>query len=262
MKRYLVALLFISSLSFQSKADEKLLYPYKSVYFLYDRRDIFQFSFRIKLLTLHSDEERKNNLEGLFLGYTQLSFWKQGSGSVGNDNPYIYSNYNPEIHYIYQFNHPIKSLTSVQIGVEHQSDGLGKQFDPLHREWNRVYVTPMFNFFDDHLIVRTKLWYPDVSSRYNPDIAKYMGYGQVTFSTNLLANFWQPKTELSLWKGSARNLNEFSWRLENSIQVPKELLHFSTPAAFFMQWYYGYGESLKTYNKRTDNIRFGISLLI
>jgi phospholipase A1 len=252
-------LLFMLMCNF-ALADDKLIYPYKSSFYLYDTRDIFQFSFRIKLLRTHLDEGKKNDLEGLFLGYTQLSYWKQGS--VGNDNPYIYSNFNPEIHYRYKFNHPIGAMTNIQLGVEHQSDGLGKQFDLLHREWNRIYITPTFQFFDNRLNISTKFWYPDITPKYNADISKYMGYSEINFSTNILSTFWMPKTEVTFLKGTKMHLNDLSWCFENSIQIPAGYIHISTPLAFYTHWYRGYGESLKTYNKRTNNIRFGISLLL
>ena len=90
-----------------------------------------------------------------------------------------------------------------------------------------------------------------------------MGYAEVTFSTNILNELWMPKTELTFIKGSQPNWSSFSWCLENSVHLPKEdLWNIETPVALFMQWYKGYGESLKSYNRKTNNFRFGLTLIL
>lgn len=254
MKKFFLFLLFLNSIA---RADDQLFYPYKNNYFLFESRDIFQFSFRLKLVDSAKNEANNKGLQGLFFGYTQLSFWKQGK--VGNDNPYIYSNYNPEIHYVYDLTEPKAGMTGIQIGVEHQSDGLGKQFDNIHHEWNRLDVIPIFNFFNNTLNIRAKFWYADLTPKYNPDIANYMGYCQLTFATNILKKYWMPRTELTIWKGNGLKTDNISWRLENSIQIPEKIMHFKSPLAIFFQWYDGYGESLQSYNLKTNNFRFGIN---
>ena len=253
MKYLIIILLFIQT----SWAEDKLFYPYKNIYYLFESRAIFQFSFRLKMIDSEKNESENKGLQGLFFGYTQLSFWKQGK--VGNDNPYIYSNYNPEIHYIYDLTNKTLGMTGIQIGAEHQSDGLGKQFDSIHHEWNRIDFIPIFNFFDNALNVRAKFWYADITPQYNPDIENYLGFCQISFATSILKNYWQPRTELTVWKGNGFKTDNISFRLENSIRIPTEVLHFKSPLALFIQWYNGYGESLQTYNRKTNNLRFGIN---
>ena len=152
-------------------------------------------------------------------------------------------------------------MTDIQMGFEHQSDGLGRQFDSIHHEWNKFYITPIFSFFSNQLIIKTKIWYPDLTPKYNPDISKYMGFSEIVFSTNFLKTYWQPKTEITLYKGTGHSLSDVSFCIENSIKIPDKLVSFQTPAALYMQWYKGYGESLKSYKRKTNNFRFGINFL-
>ena len=164
-------ILFFLLLLSNANAAQQLFYPYKTNYFLFDKRDVFQLSFKVRVIATHHHGSENEESEGLFFAYTQHSYWKPGDGTIGNDNPYIYSNYSPEFHYVYKLKEGKNwHMKYFQAGVEHESDGLGRQFDSIHREWNRAYIMPTFSFFNDELLVKTKLWYPDINPRYNPDI--------------------------------------------------------------------------------------------
>ena len=255
-------LVFLAIFNFANAADQ-LFYPYKTNYYLFDNRDVIQFSFKVRLLAIRHNGSELEKSEGLFFAYTQHSYWRQGTGSTGNDNPYIYSNFSPELHYVYKFHQPIWNMTYFQGGVEHQSDGLGRQFDSIHREWNRAYILSTFSFYDHSLLVRAKLWYPDINPRYNPDIAKYMGYSEITFSTNVLKNYWMPRMEISFTKGSQIFVSDLNFRFQNTIRIPKKyIFDIDTPLALFMQWYRGYGEALENYNRRTNDFRLGLTFIL
>ncbi|MBF0548867.1 MAG: phospholipase A [Candidatus Riflebacteria bacterium] len=227
--------------------------PYKTTYFLFDDQDKFQISFQSKILSF------SNSIEGLYFGYTQLSYWKQGE--IGNANPFIYSNYNPELFYRFRIPESHSPLKGLQLGYEHQSDGLGLQFDPIHREWDLVFIVAEFSLLKDgKLDLQAKIWHPENFSDYNPDIVKYLGYSQFTFRTNKLKAFWQPQLEVTFLKGTAGSLKDLSWCVEDNVRISPEKLPFKTPLAFFIHWYNGYGESLRYYNQKTNRVRYGISL--
>jgi outer membrane phospholipase A len=231
--------------------------PYKNNYILFDSRIIFQFSFKFKIISF---TKSPSELSGLYFGYTQLSYWKQGSGSTGNANPFIYSNYSPEIYYAI----PLLAdhVQGMRVGFVHQSDGLGRQFDPDHREWNRYYVQGTFVFFNDHLKISEKAWWADINPRYNPDITHYLGYTETHIITNYFTPFWLPRLEATFYKGTAYDLKDLSFMLEGHSSIfNHESWHTVTPIHLYAQWYNGYGESLRAYNRRVNDFRLGLSVL-
>ena len=86
----------------------------------------------------------------VFFAYSQKSIWRP-SDTSGNDENFLYSNFNPEVFYMYNFREKYKVPLTLSLGFEHESDGLGKVFDGLHREWNRIDLTPRYAFFDEKL---------------------------------------------------------------------------------------------------------------
>ena len=204
----------------------------------------------------------KYNVFPAYFAYTQMSLWNisQQSGPVEE------SNYNPEFFLDYPVNAVIVGrfkLRNIVIGpLEHESNGLdGVQ----SRSWNRQYVLIRFgleskeklevanSFLSDKALLYVKLWHASGYSgqdAYLQSIGSsdtfldYMGRGEIGVSVR---NF--------LWRGSLRDhqldirtpvfrdKDKHSYELELRQQIPN--MNF----ALYLQYWYGYGETLLRFDQ-------------
>lgn len=204
----------------------------------------------------------KSNLFPAYIAYTQKSLWNAGRKSM----PFEESNYNPEFFLDYPVNAAISSrfqLRNVIISpLEHESNGLaGTQ----SRTWNRQYVLVKFgyeskeklevtnSFLPDKAVMYVKLWL--ASGYFEQDaylrslggdntFLDYMGQGEIGVSVR---NF--------LWEGSLKDhqldlkmpvytdKRKDSFECEFRQQVPK--MNF----AIYLQYWYGYGETLLRFDR-------------
>jgi len=187
-------------------------------------------------------------------GYTQLSFWQAFNSDISS--PFRETNYEPEI--MWRWIRPRRAEAiynrGVIVGVVHQSNGRSL---PLSRSWNRIYMNLIFEYQDFYFSV--KPWYripegekaspTDAGGDDNPDIADYMGYGEIT------AVWARGKQRMGLMlrnnldHGSNRGAIQLDWsyRLSNKTQL-------------YVQYFNGYGESLIDYNHSVNRIGIGLML--
>jgi phospholipase A1 len=204
----------------------------------------FQLSFKVKLADF------EHVVDGvppaaLWVGYTQQSHWQVYNPQVSR--PFRETNYEPEA--ILAF-YPDRTALGwrwrlAAFGLDHQSNG---QSDPLSRSWNRVYLLFGVERDDIALLVRPWLRVKEQYSRDdNPDITKYLGYGDLTLvyavgnHTLSMIGRYNPATS----KGAVQGAWNFPLvrRVRGYVQV------FS-----------GYGESLIDYNWRQTTFGIGVSL--
>ncbi len=141
----------------------------------------FQISFKTKLW-----EDVLGTRSDIWFGYTQQSYWQVYNRA--RSSPFRGSNYEPEI-FITQpvtYNLPLNGkLRMLGVGGVHQSNG---EDDPLSRSWNRVYAMAGMEW--GKLTVIPRIWYrvPErkKSDDDNPDISRYMGYGDLQLTYQLL----------------------------------------------------------------------------
>jgi phospholipase A1 len=203
----------------------------------------------------------KYNLFPAYIGYTQKSLWNEGRKSM----PFEETNYNPE----FFLDYPVSflnigrfKLRNIVSPFEHESNGLdGAQ----SRSWNRQYVTFKFgvesrekmeianSFLADKASLYVKLWQASGFSGqddYLKSLGKqsrfldYMGHGEVGIS---IRNF--------IWGGSLKNhqldiktpvfrdANKDSYQIEFRQQLPD--MNF----ALYLQYWYGYGETLLRFDQ-------------
>ena len=198
----------------------------------------FQFSFKSRVWS--SDDRRW----GVWLAYTQLSQWQVYNSAVSR--PFRETNYEPEVMVSFRPDVRLGSfdLRLLNFGYNHQSNGRSQV---LSRSWNRLFAE--FGIERDQFAVLTKIWYrlPESSSEDdNPDISRYMGYGEMTgvykwrdhsFSMMLRGNW-------NTGKAAAR----FSWTTPRLIG----------PIRGYVQAFSGYGDSMIDYNWRQNIIGVGI----
>ena len=201
-----------------------------------------QVSFKSKIA-----EDLFKSRADLWFGYTQKSDWQiynQGRRSA----PFRNTDYEPEI-FITQ---PVKSqlpwggrLRMLGVGFAHQSNG---QSRPESRSWNKVYAMAGMEWGKLTVIPRVwmRLFDSSGEDNDNPDLTKYLGYGDVklqyrlndkhNFSTTLRYN---PKSGY----GAAEAAYTFPI---------KGKLHG------VVRGFHGYGESLIDYNHKQSGIGFGL----
>ncbi|MCF6173768.1 MAG: phospholipase A [Campylobacteraceae bacterium] len=189
----------------------------------------------------------------LFLGYSQTSWWQTSAKS----SPFRETNYEPELFMLFPYVKKQSVLKAYKIGILHQSNGQGGS---LSRSWNRIYAEGIFQ--KNGFFIIPRIWYripehkktniSDTSGDDNPDIYKYLGYGNLKilypykkylFSILLRDNF--------RFKGDNKGAVQFDWTFP---------LPWVSDLFGYLQIFSGYGESLIDYNKRNDKIGLGFAI--
>ena len=201
-----------------------------------------QVSFKSKIA-----EDLFKSRADLWFGYTQKSDWQiynQGRRSA----PFRNTDYEPEI-FITQ---PVKSrlpwggrLRMLGVGFAHQSNG---QSRPESRSWNKVYAMAGMEWGKLTVIPRVwmRLFDSGGEDNDNPDLTKYLGYGDVklqyrlndkhNFSTTLRYN---PKSGYGAAEAA------YTFPIKGKLQG-------------VVRGFHGYGESLIDYNHKQSGIGFGL----
>ena len=201
-----------------------------------------QVSFKSKIA-----EDLFKSRADLWFGYTQKSDWQiynQGRRSA----PFRNTDYEPEI-FITQ---PVKAqlpwggrLRMLGVGFAHQSNG---QSRPESRSWNKVYAMAGMEWGKLTVIPRVwmRLFDSSGEDNDNPDLTKYLGYGDVklqyrlndkhNFSTTLRYN---PKSGYGAVEAA------YTFPIKGKLQG-------------VVRGFHGYGESLIDYNHKQSGIGFGL----
>ncbi len=218
----------------------------------------FQFSFRYRIMGGADPEPGKEDhpVRRLELGYTQRSLWD----IQGYSSPFYDTSYMPEVMFTSQSvidgGSPggFKWL-GYQVGVRHESNGRDG-FDS--RSMNVAYFRPgvAFGRLDGwNLVVAPRfITYLSTSSD-NADIRDYRG------NVEFMAVFGRnDRFALTLAGRLGRGGHKGSMQADLTIPVRFErALDFAT--YFLIQYWDGYGESLKDYNVKTTALRAGFSLV-
>ncbi len=202
--------------------------------------------------------------ESLTAAYSQHVWWQVYAES----GPFRETNYMPEIFLTVPTSQDIAQeygLKAVKTGFIHQSNG---QEGYRSRSWNRVYAEGIWQW--DNLFLSTRAWYRLPESKKsdayydgtltelddaneagddNPDIYKYMGYGEIT------AKYLYGQ-------------NEFGLLFRNNLQSENKgaiELNYSYPAFgskntfWYAKFFNGYGYSMIDYDQSVTNAAFGVS---
>jgi phospholipase A1 len=202
----------------------------------------FQFSFKLLVW-----KKMYKGIGDLFYAYTQRSFWQVYDKSLSS--PFRETNHEPEIFIKFDTDFNLLGLRNklFLIGLNHQSNGRGRV---LSRSWNRIYAD--FIAERGNFIIGLKSWYripEDEEDDDNPDIEKYMGYGE-------------------LFGAYKRKNHIFSFMLRNNLREDENKgaveLGWSYPITHnvrvYVQYFNGYGESLVDYNDSAN--RFGAGIML
>ena len=205
----------------------------------------FQFSFRLSV----AEDLIKGNGD-LYFAYTQISVWQAYNSD--NSSPFRDTNYEPEFFLSFDTDYEFLGLQGklLNVGAVHQSNGRGS--DELSRSWNRLYANIVME--RGNFACSIKPWYripEDEDEDNNPRIANYLGYGEFraayklnkhTFSTMLRNNL---DTDIDENHGAI----ELGW----SFPMTRDIKGY-------LQYFYGYGETLLDYNEVDERIGLGFLL--
>ena len=186
----------------------------------------------------------------LWFGYTQLSFWQLYNSTFSA--PFRETDYEPELFLTFRTNYELFGLKGriINVGLDHQSNGRSAE---LSRSWNRIVAT--FGFERKNFNLFLKAWYrlpENANDDDNPDIDKYMGYGEAQG-----VYYWKRHRFAATMRNNLRRQNKGSIQLDWSFPFPcVNLERFSG----YIQYFNGYGESLLDYNNSTNRIAVGIML--
>lgn len=182
----------------------------------------------------------------LYLAYTQLSYWQAYNTTAF----FRETDYEPELFLANEINIPIYHdwfINFLNVGAVHQSNGFGGN---MERSWNRIYIEAISS--TDHFMMSIKPWivFHDSTMReHNPNIADYLGYGQILFAYKYYNQVITLQMH-SLFEFSGRRLTgELTWSFPITSYLNGYLQVFS-----------GYGQSLIEYNHRTNSAGIGIAL--
>lgn len=201
-----------------------------------------QISFKSKIT-----EDLFKSRADLWFGYTQKSDWQifnQGRKSA----PFRNTDYKPEIF----LTQPVKAdlpwggrLRMLGTGFVHQSNG---QSRPESRSWNRIYAVAGMEW--GKLTVVPRVWMrvfdQGGDKNDNPDIADYMGYGDVKVQYRL-------NDRKNVYSVLRYNPKTGYGAVEAAYTFP-----ITGKLKGVVRGFHGYGESLIDYNRKQSGIGFGL----
>jgi len=199
----------------------------------------FQISFKVGLW-----QDVLGREMDLWVAYTQLSFWQLYD--FDNSSPFRTTDYEPEILLNFRTDYTLLGLRGryINVGFDHQSNG---QSGTLSRSWNRAVANFGFERGDFTFVLNGWVRVGGVPD--NPDISKYMGYGQA----NLYYFRRGHRVGLFLRNNLRTGGNKGAVQLEWSFPLLRWV-------SGYVQYFNGYGESLLDYDSSSNRIGAGFIL--
>lgn len=198
--------------------------------------------FQISIKKILLDDLFAKDLD-LYFAYTQQSFWQLYDNQ--NSRPFRESNYEPSLYLSYPLDKYDLFFDRVDFGYVHQSNGGDLNNS---RSWDRLFVEGIYSY--ENFTMALKAWYriPESADKDdNQDITKYLGYGELTFGY-----LWNKHLLTTTLRNNLREDNKGSILLDYSYPIYKNLY-------LYLQFFNGYGESLRDYNNSIN--RFGVGIL-
>jgi phospholipase A1 len=182
----------------------------------------------------------------LFFAYTQLSFWQLYDKKMSS--PFRETNYEPEVFFKFDTDFNVFGLRNrlITIGFNHESNG--KSGD-LSRSWNRIFAVLAAD--RGNFAIALKPWYripENDDDDDNPNIEKYMGYGELFGAYRLKGHVFS-----FMFRNNLRQNNRGAVELGWSYPIMNNL-------RLYAQYFNGYGESLVDYDHSVNCIGVGVML--
>ena len=200
----------------------------------------FQISFMLPLWREIADSN-----VGFYFAYTQVSFWQMYNSDLSE--PFRDTNYEPEGVFLWDTEFDVLGFRNEAIlfGFNHQSNGRGNEV--LTRAWNRIFVN--FLLERDDLVLGIKPWVRVGDDDENPNIDKFLGYGEVRaiypYGENVFSGMFRNNFRVDGNRGAV----ELAWSRPMNDYI-----------RWYVQYFYGYGENLLDYDYLNHRIGIGIAL--
>lgn len=181
----------------------------------------------------------------LYFGYTQKSWWQIYTDEADLSKPFRETNYEPEIFARYYGGPQIGDtgrISAIDFGYVHQSNGRADiGGGSINRSWDRLMGRAAFDW--DEFAILLRGWWAYDEADDNPNMYRYRGYGDIRAmwapNDHTFGLMFRPGTEEYGLEAS------WSWQATDVLRL-------------YVQYYYGYGESLVDYNAKTNRIGIGI----
>jgi len=185
----------------------------------------------------------------LYGAYTNRSFWQMYNSE--NSEPFRETNHEPELWVQFRNDWKVWGMTNSvnSFGWVHQSNGRSGDFS---RSWNRLYASFLFDRGRWAFEIKPWVWVSkDRETSDSPDIDEFMGHGELRLAYGKNGHVLSAMVRNQLESGFDRGAVEFGW----SFPV------FNYPyLKGYVQYFYGYGESLIDYNNKVNRLGIGISI--
>lgn len=185
----------------------------------------------------------------LYGAYTNRSFWQVYDRE--NSEPFRETNHEPEVWLQFRNDWSVFGFTNSvnTVGWVHQSNG---RSGPYSRSWNRLFTTLVFERANWALAFKPWIWIEkEFDQSDNPDIDDFMGHGEFRTVYGRNGHVFSAMLRNQLESGFDRGAMELSW----SFPV------FGYPyLRGYVQYFYGYGESLIDYDNKVNRLGIGISV--
>jgi phospholipase A1/A2 len=236
------------------------MFGYEPFYFIAGTKSPnakFQISFKYRFFSEQGSLAKQYPaLKGLHFAYTQTSLWDWSGPSA----PFLDSSYKPELFYVKEqvdggrWGEGVR--LDLQGGLQHESNG---KAGADSRSLNLAYIQPTFvgKAGRLRLSLAPRAWVYLGSLDDNPDIAKFRGY----VGMRAIAE-WTDDWQLSATGrvGDAWNRGSLQLDLSYRLTSMRWLSENLAPLYLYLQYFWGYGETLLRYNDRTSSIRAGFAL--
>jgi len=207
----------------------------------------FQFSLRVPLA-----QEVFGKNGSISLGYTQISYWQ----AYNHEASAVFreTNFEPELMLTFFNNTRFMKFKNrlITIGLTHQSNGKSQLES---RSWNRLYVDFVFEKQNFYLSIKPWFRFPEDNKRNpldpsgddNPNIERYLGYGE-------LSGIYKDDEQtvgFMLRNNLRTSTNRGAIQLDWTFPLHGRLIGY-------VQYFNGYGESLIDYNLYSNRLALGI----
>ena len=189
------------------------------------------------------------NAFDIYAAYTNRSFWQFYNHDISS--PFRETNHEPEVWAQFTPSWEVFGFTNLAnaIGVAHQSNGQG---GVLSRSWNRIFAN--FVFARGNFAIDFKPWVrisEKADDDDNPDITDYLGHYEIRAGYKWNGQVFSLMSRNNLESGFDRGAVELGWSFP---------LWKYPYLKGYIQYFYGYGESLIDFDRRVNRIGIGISL--
>ena len=203
----------------------------------------YQISFKAKIWP-----RLLNSRGDLWIAYSQMSYWQAYNADASS--AFRETNYEPELLYSWKTNTSLFGLNSrlLTFSLNHQSNG---QSVLLSRSWNRAIMTAYFDAGQNFALV-ARVWrrFDEAAEEDdNPDMDKYIG----RYETSAYLKRGRNNYSLML-RNSLSNHRRGSFQLNWSHAWP------AIPMKPYIQYFYGYGDSLIDHDFKESRLSMGFLL--